>query len=148
MLAATAYYVRVRRGTKPIASTAIGAAPVNMRRSVAVLGFKNLSNRSDKAWLSTAISEMISTDLAAGERLRMITGENVTRMKVDLSLADTDSYAKDTLERVRKHSGADIVVLGSYFDLGEESTGNIRLDLRVQDTSTGGDDCPRQPIRD
>jgi TolB-like protein len=119
-----------------------------MRRSVAVLGFKNLSNRSDKAWLSTAISEMISTDLAAGERLRMITGENVTRMKVDLSLADTDSYAKDTLERVRKHSGADIVVLGSYFDLGEESTGNIRLDLRVQDTSTGGDDCPRQPIRD
>jgi len=74
MLAAAGYYVRVRRRTKPITSTPIATAPVNMRRSVAVLGFKNLSGRPDKAWLSTALSEMITTDLAAGERLRMIPG--------------------------------------------------------------------------
>jgi TolB-like protein len=137
MLSAAAYYLRIRRRAEPISSMAIAPAPVNMRRSVAVLGFKNLSGRPDKAWLSTALSEMITTDLAAGERLRLIPGENVTRMKVDLTLADTDSYAKDTLERIRRHSGADVVILGSYFDLGQESAGKVRLDLRVQDASTG-----------
>ncbi len=137
IMAATAYYLRVRRGARPITPAASVTSPVNMRRSVAVLGFKNLSGRPDKAWLSTALSEMITTDLAAGERLRMIPGENVSRTKVDLSLADTDSYAKDTLARIGKHSGADVVILGSYFDLGQESTGSVRLDLRVQDVSTG-----------
>jgi serine/threonine protein kinase/tetratricopeptide (TPR) repeat protein/TolB-like protein len=131
------YYLRVRKPGKPITPTAIGPAPVQMRRSVAVLGFKNLSGRPEKAWLSTALSEMITTDLAAGEKLRMIPGENVTRLKVDLSLADADTYAQDTLQRIRKHSSADFVILGSYFDLGQESAGNVRLDVRIQDTSTG-----------
>lgn len=36
------------------------------RRSMAVVGFRNLSGRSDVAWLSTAISEMLTTELAAG----------------------------------------------------------------------------------
>ena len=40
------------------------------RRSVAVLGFKNVSGRQDAAWLSTAFSEMLTTELAAGEQLR------------------------------------------------------------------------------
>src|SRR2546426_8593571 len=32
------------------------------------LGFKNLSGRPDEAWLSTALSEMLTTELAAGDR--------------------------------------------------------------------------------
>src|SRR5262249_31603309 len=53
------------------------AAPSKTRRSVAVLGFKNLSGRADEAWLSTALSEMLTTELAAGEKLRTIPEENV-----------------------------------------------------------------------
>src|SRR4029077_1389317 len=33
-------------------------APIHARRSVAVIGFRNLSGRPDEAWLSTALSEM------------------------------------------------------------------------------------------
>ena len=47
------------------------------RRSIAVLGFRNVSGRPDAAWLSTAFSEMLTTELAAGEQLRTIPGENV-----------------------------------------------------------------------
>jgi TolB-like protein len=43
-------------------------APIRMRRSVAVLGFKNLSGTADEAWLSTALSEMLTTELAAGDQ--------------------------------------------------------------------------------
>jgi len=107
----------------------------NARRSVAILGLKNLSGRPDTAWLSTALSEMLTAELAAGEKLLTISGENVARVKNDLSLPETDSLAPDTLARVRKNLGSDFVVLGSYLDLGDGS--EIRVDLRLQDAKTG-----------
>jgi DNA-binding winged helix-turn-helix (wHTH) protein len=42
------------------------------RRSIAVIGFRNLSGRPDEAWLSTALAEMLSTELVAGEKLRLV----------------------------------------------------------------------------
>src|SRR5438309_7444257 len=117
-------------------SSSRASVPARGRRSVAVLGFKNLSGRPDEAWLSTALSEMLTTELAAGEKLRTIAGENVARTKIDLSLADADSYAPDTLARIRKNLGTDYVVLGSYLALGKDS-GRLRLDLRLQDAAAG-----------
>ncbi len=105
------------------------------RRSVAILGFKNLSGRPDTAWLSTALSEMLTSELAAGEKLLTISGENVARVKNDLALPETDSLAADTLARVRKNLGSDFVILGSYLDLGDGS--DVRVDLRMQDAKTG-----------
>jgi serine/threonine protein kinase/tetratricopeptide (TPR) repeat protein len=113
------------------------ATPLKVRRSVAVLGFKNLSQRSDAAWLSAAFSDMLTTELAAGERLRTVSGEQVVRMKLDLQLADAESFAGDTLARIRKNLGTDLVVLGSYVSLGEKGNERIRLDLRVQDAVAG-----------
>src|SRR3984893_7313718 len=113
------------------------AASVPVRRSVAVLGFKNLSGKSDEAWLSTALSEMFNTELAAGEKLRTISGEDVAHTKNDLSLSDADSLGRDSLTRLRKNLSIDYVVLGSYLDLGKEAGGQIRLDLRLQDAAAG-----------
>jgi tetratricopeptide (TPR) repeat protein len=110
---------------------------VKIRRSVAVLGFRNLSGRSDAAWLSTALAEMLTTELAAGEQLRAISGENVARAKNDLSLADTDTYARDTLQRIRLNLDADLVVDGSYTFLSRNSGGQVRVDVRIQDAATG-----------
>ena len=112
-------------------------AQVQARRSVAILGFKNLSDRSDTAWVSTALSEMLAAELAAGEKLRTVPGETVARMKLNLGLRDQESLAPETLGQVRKNLGNDFVVLGSYFDLGKDSGGQIRLDVRLQDTAKG-----------
>jgi tetratricopeptide (TPR) repeat protein/TolB-like protein/predicted Ser/Thr protein kinase len=109
-------------------------APIRVRRSVAILGFKNLSGRSDEAWLSTALSEMLTTELAAGEHLRTIPGESIAQMKINLSLSDADSYGKETLFKIRSNLQTDSVVLGSFIPLNK---GEIRLDLRLQDTVTG-----------
>ncbi len=104
---------------------------------MAIFGFKNLSDRSDTAWLSTALSEMLATELAAGEKLRTVPGETVARMKIDLGLPDTESLAPQALQPIRKNLGSDYVVVGSYFDLGKDSGGQIRLDVRLQDTAKG-----------
>ncbi len=113
------------------------SSPIKPRRSVAVLGFKNLTGKPDEAWLSTALSEMLTTELAAGEKLRTIPGEDIAHTKKDLSIPDTDSLGKETLVKLRKSLGSDYVVLGSYLDLGKEAGGQIRLDVRLQDAGAG-----------
>lgn len=113
------------------------ASAVAARRSVAVLGFKNLSGRSDQAWLSTALSDWLTTELSVGEQLRTISAENIARMKIEMSLPDADSLGQNTLERIGKDLGTDLVVVGSYAILGKDTGGQIRLDLRLQDTRTG-----------
>lgn len=115
-------------------STTTTSAATKPRRSVAVLGFKNLSGRPDLAWLSTALSEMLITELAVSEELRTIPGETVSQMKVGLALPEADSFGKETLLRIRQNLGADDVVLGSYVPIGN---GLIRLDLRLQDAAAG-----------
>ena len=106
------------KGTPP--SGVAESSTIPIRRSVAVLGFQNVSGQLDEGWLSTAISEMLSTELAAGEELRMISGEDVARMKQELPWKGEGSLAKDTLVRIHRDLGFDFLVLGSYTVLGEK----------------------------
>src|SRR4029077_10253208 len=99
--------------------------------------FKNLSGRPDEEWISAALAEMLSTELAAGQKLRAIPGENVARMKLDLSLPPADSYGRETLSRIRNNLSTDLVVLGSYLALGRDSGGKVRIDLQLQDANEG-----------
>lgn len=124
--------IRERLFLKPASALAFQS-----RRSVAVLGFKNLSGREDEAWISPALSEMLGAELAAGQALRIVPSEDVARMKLDLSLPAADTYSRDTLSKVRNHLSTDMVVLGSYLALGKESGGKIRIDLQLQDTRQG-----------
>jgi tetratricopeptide (TPR) repeat protein/TolB-like protein len=130
----------VKAGTTTVATStapATVAPTIKARRSVAVLGFKNLSGKPDEAWISTALAEMLSTELAAGEQVRTIPGENIARMKVDLALADTDSFGQESLTKIRNHLGTDLVVVGSYLAMGKAGAGKIRLDFRLQDAAAG-----------
>jgi tetratricopeptide (TPR) repeat protein/TolB-like protein len=123
--------IRARLGAHSVSS------PTRGRRSVAVIGFRNLSGKPEQAWLSTALSEMLSTELSGDGQLRSLPGENVARLKLDLALPDSESYAPDTLNRIRKHSGTDLIVLGSYMAMGREAGDRIRIDFHLQDTATG-----------
>lgn len=118
------------------------AAPVpvavpKLRRSVAVLGFQNASKRDETAWLSSALSEMLATELSAGEKLRIVPAENVARMERELSLTETNTLASDTLKRVHNYLGSDLMLVGGYTTLGKASGGQLRLDVRLQDATTG-----------
>jgi serine/threonine protein kinase/tetratricopeptide (TPR) repeat protein/TolB-like protein len=110
--------------------------PVPFRPAAAVLGFKNLSGRDDTAWLATALSEMLTTELAAGGNLRMLPGETIARARIELALPDVATLSSETLKAVRQRLGSDFIVSGSYLDLGAASD-HIRLDLRLQDAARG-----------
>jgi tetratricopeptide (TPR) repeat protein/TolB-like protein len=125
------------RGTEAVPKKNAGAVIDKTRPAVAVLGFRNLASRADSDWLSTALAEMLTTELAAGERLRTIPGEIVTRMKTELALADADSFAPETLARIRQNLATDLVVLGSFVTVGEGDNSTLRVDIRVQDANDG-----------
>lgn len=118
-------------------SVSASVAPVTPRRAIAVMGFRNLTGRDDTEWLSVALSEMLTTELAAGERLRTVSGENISRVKADLGLADADAYSADTLARIQQNLGTDLVVLGSYVVVGNGDGATLRLDVRLQDSTEG-----------
>jgi len=131
--------MRVRAQSLPSSAAAspssVTAVPV--RRSVAVLGFRNLPGRPEENWLSSAFSEMLNTELAEGGSLRMVSGEDVAHARAELPISDEDTLAKGTLEKLRVNPGADVVILGSYTTVRGKGRRRIRLDLRAQDTKAG-----------
>jgi eukaryotic-like serine/threonine-protein kinase len=136
--AASVYaWKQIHRARATTDSSVVVTPVAPTRRSIAVLGFRNLSGRPEHGWLSTALAEMLSTELGAGEKLRLVSGEDIARTKLDLPLADADSLSRDTLARLHKDLDSDLIVLGSYTAVGEKPGTRIRLDLRLQDTAAG-----------
>ncbi len=113
-------------------------APKVARPAVAVLGLKNVTADRQLDWLSTGLPEMLATELSAGDAVRLIPGENVARAQLELGLEPGATWGADTLERVRKNLGTDYVVTGAYTAIGTGAGGQLRLDLRLQDTVTAG----------
>jgi TolB-like protein len=143
MLTVSATLIVFRLVRQAAAPTAIDIAvhrpepPATLRRSVAVLGFNNLSGRDDMSWVSTTVAELLGTQLGAGKELRILPGEAVTQARIELELPESDSFSEATLEKVRSNLGADVVVIGSYLSLGPEGGDKLSLSVRAQDTVSG-----------
>ncbi len=111
----------------PLAPT---AAP---RRAIAVLGFANATGRPEAQWLSSALSEMLTSELAASDSVRAVPGEVVAQARQDLQLELSSSLGAETLQRLRRILGADLVLLGSFTAQGGAEA-PLRVDLRLQAT--------------
>jgi DNA-binding winged helix-turn-helix (wHTH) protein/tetratricopeptide (TPR) repeat protein/TolB-like protein len=120
-----------------VAGDAVPPKSVNFRSSIAVLGFKNLSSDRESDWLSIAFTRMLSTELATGDKIRIIPEETVARAKVDFGLQEKNGYPRDTLRALRADLGSDYVVAGSYVALGDKNSGQVRMDIRLQETISG-----------
>ncbi len=113
------------------------ARPTTPRASVAVLGFKNLSGDPDLAWFATALSEMLTTELAVGEQLRLIPVEIAARLSGDPGSSAAAGLDRQALARLGTNLGADLVLSGSYAAFGPRDRRQIRLDVRLQNAGRG-----------
>lgn len=113
------------------------ASMVPMRRSIAVLGFHSLSGNTEDAWLGTALSEMLSTELAGGEQLRLVSGEDVANLRIASPWSQADSLDQATTSRIGVALSSDLLVLGSYTTIHMTKHARVRLDVRMQDARTG-----------
>lgn len=124
-----------KRANSPIPSAS--ASPVHVRKSVAILGFQNVSGRAEETWLATALAEMLSTELAGGEALRLVSGEEVANLRQSAPWSETDTLDQKTTSRIGRALSSDLLVLGSYTVIGSADRGRLRLDIRMQDAKTG-----------
>jgi eukaryotic-like serine/threonine-protein kinase len=108
------------------------------RTAVAVLGFENLARNADSAYIESSLLEMLPTELAAGEHLRLVAGEQVEQVRRDLGLTSARTFASPTLAKLRQRLGADLVIAGAYLVVpSPDHPRQIRCDLQIQDTATG-----------
>ncbi|MBW3671567.1 MAG: tetratricopeptide repeat protein, partial [Acidobacteria bacterium] len=91
----------------------------------------NLSGGEESDWLSTALQEMLSMELAASQRIRVVPGDIVARARMELGLHDMSTLSARDLDRITRNLGADLIILGSYFMEEEDSDPEIRFDVRV-----------------
>ena len=124
------------RGRTVPVQPAAATVPI-LRKSVAVLGFHNLSGKVDDDWLATAFSEMLSTELAAGEKLRLVSGEDVANLRLSSPWSQTDTLGQETTARIGTTLNSDVLILGSYTNIGRPERRQLRLDVRLQDARTG-----------
>jgi len=108
----------------------------NFRPTIAVLGFKNQSGTPESDWVSNSLSEMLASELGAGDHVVPTPGESVSRMKLDLGLPEEASYAPETVERVKRRLHCDYVIYGAFFDPGKAAGGRVQLDVKLERTST------------
>src|SRR5215470_16899567 len=67
---------------------------------------ESFSGQPQDAWLSTAFSDWLATELSAGDQLRTVPAENIARMKMELQLPELDSLGPDSLARIQKNLGS------------------------------------------
>ena len=114
-----------------------GPAPRHAGRTVAVVGFSNLSRNAKDAWLGPALSEMLATELTVTNDVQVVPDELVHNASADLTLPVTGGFSAQTLGRLRRRLDADYVITGSYLVTGSTDGAPLRLDLALQDTHSG-----------
>lgn len=139
VLIAAAHFGWYRRvtGADHLTISAQASAPIVVRKSIAVLGFHNVAGRPEDAWLGGALSEMVRTELAGGDKLRLVSGEDVANLRHALVWPETDTFDRKTTARIGTALNSDVLVLGSYTVLGEGKNSQLRVDVRLQDAKTG-----------
>jgi tetratricopeptide (TPR) repeat protein len=93
---------------------------------VAVLEFRGLSQRPADQWLSTALAEMLTTELAGDGQVRVVPTDLVARAERDFGAA---------IDRLRPALAADYIVVGTFAMTGQQPTRSLRLDIRVHRAS-------------
>ncbi len=106
------------------------------RKVIAVLGPAPEADKQSDAWYATAITELLSRELALGERLRVVATRSVQQMIHESQLREAKQFDPGTLQHVRKRLDADMVIGGSYvFRVADNR--RLVLSIIAQDTTTG-----------
>ncbi|MCP4659772.1 MAG: protein kinase [bacterium] len=105
--------------------------------SVAVLGFENRTGRENEAWLSTAISEILIANLAAGDKARIVTGDQIAPVMKELSLDAGDRLSSQQLQLLRSHLRVDFFLVGFYETGVDPTAQHLRLLLRLRNAAGG-----------
>jgi len=104
------------------------------KKSIAVLSFRNMSGDQSLNWLDGGLAELLTTNLSQVKGMDVLSTEQVFRALKRKGQQDAPNLPPEVALDVARDAGADTCVTGSLMKLGPS---RLRVDLHVQDTSTG-----------
>jgi len=107
------------------------------RKSIAVLGFQNLSGRKDADSLGNILTDSLWSQLDTGQ-VRFIPPGRVDEMKQNLRMGNVANIlTKDQIAAIRKFLGADIVVTGAYTVTGATDHPSVQWNIHLLNAEDG-----------
>jgi len=101
--------------------------------SLCVLYFQNNSGDTSLDFLSRAIPELMITDLAESQYVRVLRLDEITSLLQSLNMDDNQTYSIEDIQELARRRGINHVIQGSYTQLGEI----IRITTTLIDAVTG-----------
>jgi tetratricopeptide (TPR) repeat protein/tRNA A-37 threonylcarbamoyl transferase component Bud32 len=112
------------------------ASVVKPRPVIAILGIRDEVASAELGWLPTAVSELLTHEVAAAETsLRLIPTDRVAEVRRSLGVAEDDVVDGQAQRRMEALLGANVLVSGRLAK--RKDAGGIRLHIRALDAQTG-----------
>lgn len=103
-----------------------------LTQMLSVSTFDNLSKDTQYDWLSEALADMITTDLAATKQLRVVSRLELKKILAEQQFQMSDLSSKSDVQ-LGQIVGAGVVISGSYTIANDQ----IRIDMKAFNVETG-----------
>lgn len=114
------------------AAAAVLAPPGPARRTLALLGFCNITGRNEDDWLGTGLAETLAAELRRASGPSMLAQEAIVAARRRLGIEDVPRDDAQAL-RLGREAGATLVVSGGYQSLGDR----VRVTASLLDVAAG-----------
>ncbi len=109
-------YVVVNNG-HPQGQNAVAPSAV---MSLAIIPYYNASGDASLDWLSSSLSETLSTDIGASPAIRQVSQSRLQQVLRDLKISPQQELDLATLKRIADFTNADTVITGKYVKIGDQ----------------------------
>ena len=103
--------------------------PPTAALSLAIVPFYNTSADPSLNWLSSSLSETLSTDIGQSQRVRLVSPSRLQQALRDLHISPQSQLELSTLTRIAEFTNATTVVYGEYSKFGDQ----IRINATIYD---------------
>jgi len=124
LAAGTVVYVKTKPGT---GGGTVATQPAAI--SLAIVPFYNGSSDASLNWLSSSLSETLSTDVGQSQRVRLVSPSRLQQVLRDLHISPQSQLDLIALKRIAEFTNATNVVYGQYSKFGDQ----IRINATVYD---------------
>jgi len=120
-------------GVGEVVEQARPAAAMTAKPRIVVAFFENNSGDEESAWLSSGLAEMITTNLARSDDLEVVATQRIYDLLAVAGEREPRAMDRSMAPELARWAGADIVIGGSVFKIGD----NYRIDAQAYDTASG-----------
>lgn len=88
--------------------------------SLAIIPYKNATGDPSLNWMSSSISETLSSDIGQSTHLRLVSPARLQQVLRDLHISPDSEPDPSTLRRIAEFTSADTIVFGEYVKVGDQ----------------------------